>query len=164
MRLMGIWTVGVCLAVAVFMPHIVFAATPTDACSLLTPAEVSAVLGVSVRVGEKIVPNSTALCGWDVPGEKRLDRKRVVLNIYTQIGSLTPIQRFNNAMTPITGITKVPVTGVGDAALFATTPGLGTGLIFRKGDAAFDLRVYGFPLDQVEEKERALAAHVLAKL
>jgi hypothetical protein len=59
---------------------------------------VTAVLAVSVGAGEKIEPNS-ALCGWDVPGEKRLDRKRVVLSIYTQIGSLTPIRRFNNAMT-----------------------------------------------------------------
>jgi len=125
---------------------------------------VSAVLGVSVGVGEKIIPNNSALCAWDIPGEKRLDRKRVVLSIYTQIGTLTPIQRFNNAMTPIRGITKVPVTGVGDAALFATTPGLGTGLIFRKGNAAFDLRVYHFPLDQLEAKEKALAANVLAKL
>lgn len=140
------------------------ASPPTDACSLLTPAEVSAVLGVSVGAGEKIVPNNTALCGWDVTGGERLDRKRVVLSIYTQMGSLTPMQRFNNAMTPVRGITKVPVTGVGDGALFATTPGLGTGLIFRKGNAAFDLRVYGFPLDQLEVKEKVLAANVLAKL
>jgi|GEM_PF-299043 len=141
-----------------------YAAPPTDACSLLTPAQVSAVLGVSVGAGQKILPNSTAMCGWEVPGQQRMDRKRVVLSIYTQIGSLTPIQRFNYAKTPIKGITKVPVSGVGDDALFVTTPGFGTGLIFRKGDAAFDLRAYGFPLDQVEAKEKALAQDVLGKL
>jgi hypothetical protein len=141
-----------------------FAAPPTDACSLLTSAQVTAVLGVPVGAGEKIVPNSTAMCGWEVPGQKAFDRKRVVLSIYTQMGSLTPIQRFNNAKIPIKGITKVPVSGVGDDAIFATTPGLGTGLIFRKGDAAFDLRVYGFSVDQLEAKEKALAADVIAKL
>jgi len=141
-----------------------YAAPPDDACSLLTQAQVAAVLGVSVGAGVKIVSTSTALCGWDVPGEKSFNRKRVVLNIYTQLGSLTPMQRFNNAKTPITGVSKVPVSGVGDDALFATTPGLGTGLIFRKGNAAFDLRVYGFPLDQLEVKEKVLAANILTKL
>jgi hypothetical protein len=143
---------------------IVQAAPPTDACSLLTPAEVSAVLGVSVGAGEKVSPTSTAICGWQVPGEKRMDRKRVVLSIYTQMGSRTPVQRFEAAKTPIQGITKEPVSGVGDDAIFATTPGLGSGLIFRKGDAAFDLRVYGFPVDQLKAKAKALAQDVLAKL
>jgi hypothetical protein len=141
-----------------------YAAPPTDACSLLTAAQVSALLGVTVGTGEKILPNSTTMCGWEAPGQKSLDRKRVVLSIYTQIGSMTPVQRFNTAKTPIKGISKEPVAGVGDDAFSATTPGLGTGLIFRKGDAAFDLRVYGFPLDQVKAKEKTLALDVLANL
>lgn len=141
-----------------------FAAPRTDACSLLTPAQVSAVLGVAVGSGEKISPGSTALCGWEVPGQKSLNRKRVVLSIYIQMGSMTPVQRFNNAKTPIKGVTKVPVSGVGDDAIFATTPGLGTGLIFRKGDAAFDLRVYGFPINQIKAKEKTLADCVIQKL
>lgn len=153
-----------CLAFVTCGATLAFAAPPTDACSLLTPAQVSAVLGVSVGAGEKLVPNSTALCGWEVPGQNGMDRKRVVLSIYMQLGRMTPIQRFNNAKTPIKGITKVPASGIGDDAIFATTPGFGTGLIFRKGDAAFDLRVYGFPLDQIEAKEKALAQNVLAKL
>lgn len=141
-----------------------YAAPPADACSLLTAAQVSAILGVSVGAGEKISPNSTAFCGWEVPGQKNLDRKRVVLNIYTQMGSRTPVQRFNTAKTPMKGITKEPVTGVGDDAIFATTPGFGTGLIFRKGNAAFDLRVYGFPIDQIKAKEKKLADCVIQEL
>ena len=141
-----------------------YAAPVTDACSLLTAAQVSAVLGISLGPGEEILRSSTALCGWEVPGQEGLDRKRVVLSIYTQRGSLTPVQRFNTAKTPIQGITKEPVTGVGDDAIFATTPGLGTGLIFRKGDAAFDLRIYGFPIDQIKAKEKKLADCVIQKL
>jgi hypothetical protein len=141
-----------------------YAAPPTDACSLLTAAQVSAVLGVSVSAGEKLVPGSAALCGWEVAGQHSMNRKRVVLSIYTQMGSLTPIERFNNAKFPIRGIKKEPVSGVGDDAIFATTPGFGTGLIFRKGDGAFDLRVYGFPIDQVEAKEKKLADCVIQKL
>ena len=163
------WRTKVAAAVAgflfaVFGSSVAHAAPPTDACSLLTSAEVSAALGVSVGAGEKIVPNSTALCGWEVPGEKSMDRKRVVLSIYTQMGSRTPVDRFNAAKTPMKGITKEPVSGVGDDAIFATTPGFGTGLIFRKGNAAFDVRVYGFPVDQLKAKEKTLAQSVLAKL
>jgi len=140
------------------------AAPPTDACSLLTQAQVTAVLGVPVGAGEKIAPNTSALCGWEVSGEKSFQRKRVVLNIYTQMGSASPTQRFNYAKMPIKGITKVPVTGIGDDAIFAVTPGFGTGLLFRKGDAAFDLRVYGFPNDQAEAREKQLAQDILARL
>lgn len=140
------------------------ATPPTDACSLLTPAQVTAVLGESVSAGEKLLPSSAALCGWEVAGQKSLSRKRVVLSIYTQIGSLTPVERFNNAKFPMQGIKKEPVSGVGDDAIFVTTPGFGTGLIFRKGDAAFDLRVYGFPIEQVETNEKKLADCVIQKL
>jgi hypothetical protein len=139
-------------------------APATDACALLTQAQVSAVLGAAVGAGQEIVPNRTTVCGWQVPGDK--DRKRVVLLIYTQIGSMTPVQRYNNAKMPIAvkGITKEPVTGVGDDAVSVTTQGLSTGLIFKKGASAFDLRVYGFPLDQVKAKEKTLALDVIARL
>lgn len=155
---------GVLFVFAACSSRATYAAPPTDACSLLTAAQVSAILGVSVGAGERILPNSTASCGWEVPGQKNLGRKRVVLNIYTQMGSRTPVQRFNTAKTPIQGITKEPVTGVGDDAIFATTPGLGTGLIFRKGNAAFDLRIYGFTVEQIKAKEKTLALDVLAKM
>ena len=97
-------------------------------------------------------------------GRKKYVSEEVLLSIYTQSGSRIPVQRFNAAKTPIQGITKEPVSAVGDDAIFATTPGVGTGLIFRKGDAAFDLRVYGFPIDQLTTKEKELAQEVLARL
>ena len=140
------------------------AAPPADACSLLNPAQVTAALGVSVAAGKNIVPGSLAVCGWEVAGQHGMNRKRVVLSIYTRIGSLTPLERFNHAKAPIGGIEKEPVSGVGDDAIFVTTPGFGTGLIFREGDGAFDLRVYGFPIDQVEAKEKNLADCVIQSL
>jgi hypothetical protein len=127
---------------------------------------VSAVLGVSVAAGQRVMPKSPAICGWEVPSETSPDRKRVVLSIYTQIGSLTPIDRFNNAKKPIAvkGVTKEPVSGVGDDAVSVTTSGFGTDLIFKKGASAFDVRVYGFPLDQVKAREKTLALDIIAKL
>lgn len=164
-KLMGAVLGGVWGVLAVSGSRAAYAAPPTDACALLTPMQVTAVLGVSVGAGERIVrPNSAALCGWEARAQRGMNRKRVVLSIYTRIGSLTPVERFNNAKSPIPGIKKELVSGVGDDAIYATTPGLGTGLIFRKGDGAFDLRVYGFPIDQVKEKERKLADCVIQKL
>jgi hypothetical protein len=65
---------------------------------------------------------------------------------------------------PMQGITKTPVSGVGDDAISITTPGMGTGLTFRKGASALDVRVYGFPLDQIKAKEETLARGIIAKL
>ena len=37
-------------------------------------------------------------------------------------------------------------------------------LVVKKGDTAFDLRVYGFPVDEIKAKEKTLAADILGKL
>jgi hypothetical protein len=136
------------------------AAPPTDACALLTQAQVSSVLGVSIGAGQRLAPSQPALCGWGQMGGKR-----VVLSIYTQMGSMSPVERYNLAKnSPVKGIVKTPVSGIGDDAVYMTTPGFGTGLFFRKGSAAFDLRVYGFPLDQLKQKEKTLALDIIGKL
>lgn len=153
--------VACCLFLSAAAVTSINAAPPSDACSLLTQAQVSSILGMPVDAGQHLIPNSSSICGWGKTGPAE---KRVVLSIYTQIGHLTPVDRFNAAKTPFKGVTKTPVSGVGDDAISATTPGFGTGLIFRKGDAAFDLRVYGFPLDQLNAKEKTLALDVIAKL
>jgi len=139
-------------------------APPNDACALLTQAEVSAVLGVSVGAGQRLVPTNPSICGWDQPSDTTHSGKRVVVSIYVPLGSLTPTDRFNNAKKPMQGITKTPVSGVGDDAISVTTPGFGTGLIFKKGNSAFDVRVYGFSNEETKAKEKALALDVIAKL
>jgi hypothetical protein len=145
---------------AAFAVTSVYAAPPTDACSLLTQEQVSGALGIAAGAGQPLVPNHTSICGWGQPG---FGGKRVVAGIYTQLGSRTPAERFNAVKTPVEGITKTPVSGVGDEAVSVTTPGMGTGLIVRKGAAVFDVRVYGFPLDQIQAKEKALALDILTK-
>ena len=148
------------LGLAIGLASSANAAPPTDACALLTQAQVSAVLGVSVGAGQRLAPGQPALCGWGQMGGKR-----VVLNIYTQMGSISPVERYNLAKnSPVKGIVKTPVSGIGDDAVYMTTPGFGTGLFFRKGSAAFDLRVYGFPLDQLKQKEKTLALDMIGKL
>jgi len=144
--------------------HAMPPAPPTDACSLLTEDQVKAVLGLAVGAGQHIVPNNSSLCGWEQPGQSGASRKRVLVSIYVPLGKLSPIDRFNAAKTPVNGITKTPVSGVGDDAIYATTPGVGIGLIFKKADSAFDVRVYGFADDETKAKEKTLAGDIIAKL
>ena len=65
---------------------------------------------------------------------------------------------------PNAKITKTPVTGVGDDAVFGTTQGIGTVLTVKKGDIVFVVHVFGFPDDQTQAKEKALALQILPKL
>lgn len=141
------------------------ATTTDDACSLLTQSQVSAALGIPMGAGQVIPPNvpgrpaptSSKMCGWNQPGSDTPSAKRVVLAIMTT-------QSFATGKTPVQGITKAPVTALGDDAYYITTPGLGTGLNVQKGNFALQVRVYGFPEDQIKTMEKALADNALAKL
>jgi hypothetical protein len=128
-------------------------APPTDACALLTPAQVSNALGVTVKSGERIVPTGSKLCGFGGAGAS----KRVVVAL------ITP-DMFAHEKHPLRGIAEEQASGLGDDAHYMTTPGFGTGLSVLKGGFAFKIRVYGFPIEQVKTKEQKLAQDVLAKL
>lgn len=132
-------------------------APPGDACTLLTQAQVSAVLGVPVGAGERVVPSSPLMCGWAQPGGPTATSKRVVVAIIT-------IDQFTHEKSPLPGITETSVGGIGDEAHYMTTPGFGTGLSVKKGNYAFKVRVYGYSLDQIKAMEKTLAQDILAKL
>lgn len=139
-------------------PQAAYAAPPTDACALLTPIQVGSVLGVPVFEGGPVSPSTRKICAWPAPGGV-VPFKRVMLNIvdvnvfaYAKIGVATK------------DVVRTPLNGVGDQAFYDTVSDLGTGLTVRKGEAAFSVRVYGFPVEQVMQKEKALALNVLASL
>ena len=133
------------------------AGTPTDACSLLTTAEVSAALGVQVDPGERVVASSPLMCGWKPVGSKGFAEKRVVASIIT-------VTSFDHEKNPLQGIKETQVSGLGDEAHSMTTPGFGTGLSVKKTNFAFKIRVYGFSQAELEAKEKSLAQSVLGKL
>lgn len=146
------------------------------ACSLLTQTQVSSALGVSVGVGQHpsdemhLPPPDPAIdrlaCTWYEPGKNSLIAKRVSLNILRTIGSLTPVQQFNNAKTPIHGITKTTVTGGGDDAFYMVSQ-LRVTLHVKKGNSVFEMMVGGFSaqqLEQVKTMEKTLAQDAVAKL
>jgi hypothetical protein len=153
------------MAVALFMISRAASAAPAteDACALLSQAQVSAALGVPVDAGKQIGPSS-ALCGWKQPNDPSHTGNRAMLSLYRAMGKISPAERFENGKIPMQGITKTPISGVGDEAYYIDTPGLGMGLNVKKGASVFQVRVYGFPVDQVRAIEKTLAQEVLGKL
>lgn len=135
------------------------AAAPTtpDACLLLSAAQVSTVLGVAVTEGEHIVPNSLTSCGWMGPGGASIGSKKMVLSVMSA-------RSFETGKTPVKGVTKTVVEGIGDEAYYIAMPPFGTALSVRKGGVFFQLRIAGFPSGQVRTLERALALRLLDRV
>jgi hypothetical protein len=124
-------------------------------CSLVTQAQVSGVLGVSVGAGQAI---GTKGCSWTSTGQTK-ERK-----VATATVALASEQEFAGAKIPRgKNVTNTAVSGVGDDAVY-TIVGKLASLSVKKGNVAFVVRIYGFPLDQIEAKEKAFALAVLSKL
>jgi hypothetical protein len=134
-----------------------------DACSFLRQSRISAILGLAIDAGRHIGPSS-ALCGWGEPNDPSHSGKHVLLTVYRTVGKLSPVERFENGKTPIQGIEKTPVSGVGDDAYYIDTPGFGLGLNVKKGAFAFQVKVFGFSPEMTKTIENSLAQDVLSKL
>jgi hypothetical protein len=128
-----------------------------DACALLTPQQVSAILGIAVGEGEHIVPDSLTSCGWMGPGGASIGSKKIVLSLMTA-------RSFQTGKTPVKGVTESLAPGIGDEAYFISMPPFGTALSVKKGATYFQLRIAGFPSGQVRNLERELALHLLDRV
>lgn len=147
------------------------AAPPTNPCSLLSTAQVSATLGTNVAAGKQ---QGQFDCEWDGPGANMMRGQRVFLHVLGPVGNLTPAQRFNTIKTPLPGflphsqgLIKTPVSGVGDDAVYVIRGYSPPELTVKKGDSVFQVRIQGLPKAEtslIEAKEKTLALEVLAKL
>jgi hypothetical protein len=138
-------------------------ASARDACSFLSQNRISAILGIAIDAGRNIGPSS-ALCGWGEPNDPGHSGRHVLLTIYRAVGKISPVERFENGKTPIQGIEKTPVSALGDDAYYIDTPGFGLGLNVRKGNFAFQVKLFGFSPDMTKALENSLAQEVLSKL
>jgi hypothetical protein len=131
-------------------------AAPLDPCSMLTTAQVSEALGITVADGKHL---TTTSCQWAPAGASTPNGKKLTV-------TFQQASAFDYAKVPVpnTKITKTPVSGVGDDAVSGTTPGVGTVLTVKKGDVVFIVHVFGMPDDQAQAKEKALALQILSKL
>ena len=156
------WVIGVLCLLAACDSRAAYGAPPSDPCSLLTPEQVSAVLGAQVGPGKRIAPT---LCGWRPAGQPAGKAKSVMITLLDARGFAATKMQLN-----VKGITKVPVSGVGDEAVYGTTSGLGSTLSVKKGDFYFVVHVNGFPFDkakgadETEAKEKTLALQILSKM
>jgi hypothetical protein len=135
-----------------------------DACSLLTTAEVSAVLEVASQPGKHLVESSPKACIWSSDAGTVASGRRVTLSILAAAS-------FNigkSAMTP--RVTIVPVTGIGDEAYYEVFTADSPFLVVRKGGTAFSIRILNglklkaFGLDQEKAKEADLAKAAAGRL
>jgi hypothetical protein len=139
------------------VPLLVRASAPSDACALLTPAEVGAALGVPVAAGAHVIAQSPRICGWAPAGGPTLGGKKATVTIMQE-------QSFVNGKVPFKGVTKTPVAGIGDDAYYITTPGFGTAVNVKKANFYFQIRVGGFAEDKAKGVEKTLALAVITKL
>jgi len=126
------------------------AQSASDRCSLLTPAAISAALGVNVEAGQPIF---TTGCSWQSL------KPHIIVSVSVGDDAKYKIWTGN-----VLGVTKSSVSGLGDEAATGTLGNL-TSLWVRHGKNAFQLRVYGVP-DPAKQLavEKTLARDVLKKL
>jgi hypothetical protein len=133
-------------------------APPTDACSLLTTAQVSAALGGSVGPGRSL---AKGLCQWTQQGKPG----DVLLKL--DVNLITP-EHFTRLKTVTVG-TVTNVGGLGDEAFYSMfTQGQTTltTLNIKKGSAAVTIRVSGGtkPAEEYQAKEKAVAVALVPKI
>jgi hypothetical protein len=147
-------------AILLLVPCVRSLAASGAACTLLTQDQVNAALGASVGAGTPI--SGPASCQWAGQG------KRATLTITQPVGGQSAVDGFNAGKAgTLPGITKEPVSGVGDDAYFVyltTMTRAGLGLMVRKGRSAFEVRVYGFDIDKAKPVAKSLAQNVAGKL
>ena len=127
-------------------------AAPTDACSLMTAAEVGSALGSTVAKGTYVMPGFTKTCTWTIP-----TGGAVTLQLQT-------VDFFNAGKGALASTERTSASGVGDEAYYLGV-GTTTGLEVRKGSAAFKVAVYSskLTLDQRKAIEITIAQQVLSK-
>jgi hypothetical protein len=138
------------------------AATPTNACALLTQAQVVAALGVDVDAGKNII--GAGDCRWTERG-KPTGADVALLQV-----NLTKPQSFEIGKTPISGWNKPSIAGIGDDAYFTdngkVTFPVSPSLSIKKG-TVFVVIIAKVPkatIDQTKDVEKKVAGAILEKL
>ena len=132
--------------------------SPTDACSLLSSADIDKVMGVSMGAPQA---KASRACQWRQP-VKQGDPGAIV------DVTIIDANRYSLGMA-VAGSPKfkiTPVAGLGDDAYYsATSDGKITDLRVKKGSGAFAVHVWGggVPAAQTEPKELALAKLIVQK-
>jgi hypothetical protein len=135
----------------------------SDACALLTEAEVSAAIEAKSLPGKHLVASNTKSCIWSDDANHNVNNRRVTL-------SIMPVAGFDFGKGGNPRVKTEPVQGVGDDAYYEIFKADSPFLVVRKGGAAFNLRILNglkfkaLSLDEEKARELALAKAAVAKL
>jgi len=133
----------------------------TDACTLLTPAQVGAAVGVSVADGKHVTPTYVKTCTWVASGNSNV--KSVTLFLQTAAAYDGGKQMARQMAAAGKGGAVKPASVGEDGYYFVA--GDQVGLLVKKGGVSFKVAVYAtLPVDKKEAMELTLAKEVLAKL
>ena len=147
---------GLCMAVMASG-----ARADTDACTLLTPAQVGAAVGVSVSDGTHVTPTFVRTCTWNASGNSSV--RAVTLYLQTA-AAYDGGKRMAEQMSAVGRGAAVRPASVGEDGYYFVT-GDQVGLLVKKGNASFKVAVYAtLPVDRKEAMELTLAKDALAKL
>lgn len=160
-RLSVLWTVPLCFCAAA-LPSITRA--DTDACTMLTQAEVSSAVGVPVAPGSHVTPTFVKTCVWS-PAPAGAAIKSVTILLQTAAAYDSGKQQITAArMAAGANGTSIKAAAVGDEGYYFVA-GDQVGLLVKKGSLSFKVTVYAtLPVDKKEAMELTLAKAMVAKL
>jgi hypothetical protein len=146
-------TLAICSALA----HSANAGLPDDACSLLTPAQVTTGLGAPVGAGAYMTPTFKKTCTWNATTN---GAGTVTLNLQSldQYEGGRKLAAYGNS------VSTTSIGGIGDDAYYFGTSKL-VSLMVKKGNVAFKLAVYAhIPIERQQAAEKALALQIVSQL
>ncbi|MFC5526227.1 hypothetical protein ACFPPA_10780 [Rhodanobacter ginsengisoli] len=156
-RYPGTLCIASLLLYATVMPSA--ARADTDACTVLTAAQVGSAIGGSVTAGTHVTPTFVRTCTWNASGSSSVK----FVTLYLQTAAAYDGGKRMAAEMAVAGAGVKPASGGDDAYYFVA--GNQVGLLVKKGSASFKVTVYAtIPLEQKEAMELTLAKEALAKL
>jgi hypothetical protein len=144
---------------AMALPSAATAADP-DSCTLLTPQQIGAAVGVQVGDGKHVAATYSRTCTWTPTAKSEVRTVTLFSQPATAYDSGKQVAGAANGANGV-GVTSARV---GDDGYFLTT-GSQVSLFFKKGSASFKVTVYTkLPADKQQVMELTLAKQVIAKL
>ena len=146
------------------------AAPPEDSCQLLTQAQVTAALGVSMGAGSHLPPQFLKTCTWAPAGGASQTVKYITVSYQSaeSFGATKKLAEQTEAAMKAQGdkdaqMANASASGIGDDAFYTTMAGY-TGLLVKKGNTAFKVAIYAtLPAEKLKAMEKTLALDVLSK-
>ena len=133
----------------------------TDACTLVTQAQLSAALGVPMDAGKHTTPTYVKTCTWVPTGGATKSLKFVTLNLESANG----FEGGKSLVTASKDVVVTPASGIGDDAYYAVFGGKIVNLMVKKGNVSFKLAIYGSSdTDKAMAMEKTIAQGVVSKL